>query len=91
MLHPTECITRVISPLGCWDHFPKPPEILQGGPPRQFMGDVCVICNSSSINIGNYPCGHNCFCSACGTNETLSKIGKKCPVCRTEITSLYKV
>lgn len=81
---------KVISPLGCWDHLPKDVPLLQDGPPRQYMGDICSICHSTSVDYGLSPCGHNCLCSTCAKSNDIQKL-EVCPACRSKIEGVYQI
>ena len=52
---------------------------------KNFKEDECVICLTNPPNILFCNCGHLCVCEECSkTGESL----EKCPVCKTENTSL---
>mmetsp|Transcript_27925 Transcript_27925/g.32566 ORF Transcript_27925/g.32566 Transcript_27925/m.32566 type:complete len:763 (-) Transcript_27925:54-2342(-) len=47
----------------------------------------CVVCLEKNARHVNIPCGHVSFCDECSTREKLRLMGKKCPECRSRITS----
>lgn len=76
---------RITSLFGCYDNFPKE---LDEGPSRQFMGDICVICqNSTDVKYGFSPCGHVCICDKCSQN--INRLNR-CPMCNETFSGVYK-
>lgn len=50
--------------------------------------EECIICFANIKEIVFAPCGHYCSCGVCA-NE-IKKTSKKCPICRTIISSIVQ-
>lgn len=53
----------------------------------EFKEPECVICMSNEPSFIYIPCGHYCVCSQCHSKL----LEKKCPLCRTIITTINLV
>lgn len=53
---------------------------------------MCTVCINAESNQVFIPCGHICCCEDCA-NHIMRESGnvKKCPICKGEISSMYKV
>ena len=51
----------------------------------------CIICFNSIRNIILMPCRHICMCNFCHEEmKSQWRIGKKCPICKTNIKSVVE-
>lgn len=50
---------------------------------------ICVICRSEPRTTAFVPCGHMATCNSCAQLSLAST--RKCPICRTEVTSLLRI
>lgn len=48
----------------------------------------CVVCMKEERCVACVPCGHIAVCESCGKKDVL---GKKCPMCRTEVAWFMRV
>lgn len=50
---------------------------------------TCCLCADRKISTVIFPCKHSCLCCKCGISIAKSKTA--CPMCRKEITSIFKI
>ncbi|KAG1668698.1 Cell growth regulator with RING finger domain protein 1 [Nymphon striatum] len=46
----------------------------------------CIICQSKQISLALLPCRHTCVCESC-----FMKLEDRCPMCRSKITSYFRI
>ena len=51
----------------------------------------CVVCMDNNVSHVLVPCGHLCLCHDCASDTSLSRMGMKCPECRTDISQAMKI
>ena len=67
---------------------------LRRGASKKDSTNKCSVCLGNPVEVVLQPCGHVCLCLDCVvqlSSPSANATDKRCPICRTKITSHHKI